>query len=106
MRSLAGRLARTVVPPVQQAASPTMPLVTLLVVLLALAAATATATTPPDAGDHDGAVDLPACDSSELLAASPAADVLDEALRALALTHDDLSFRTDYADHPDSFRIT
>ncbi len=97
--------ARQVVPPARPTASPAAALVTLLVVSLALAAATAAASGPAGVGDHDGAVDLPACDSSELLAASPAAGVLDEALRALALTHDDLSFRTDYADQPDSFRI-
>ncbi len=96
---------RQVVPPARPTASPAAALVTLLVVSLALAAATAAASGPAGVGDHDGAVDLPACDSSELLAASPAAGVLDEALRALALTHDDLSFRTDYADQPDSFRI-
>ena len=32
-------------------------------------------------------------------------DLLDDALRAMAMTRADLSFRTDYADHPDSFRI-
>jgi len=40
--------------------------------------------------------------------ASPAgaAALIDDALRAVALERDDLSFRTDYADHPDSFRLT
>ncbi|MCD4690123.1 hypothetical protein K8S17_01535, partial [bacterium] len=33
-------------------------------------------------------------------------DVLDEALAAIAMTRDDLHFRTDYADAPDSFRLT
>jgi hypothetical protein len=33
------------------------------------------------------------------------ADILDDALSAIAMTRDDLHFRTDYADHPDSFRI-
>lgn len=40
--------------------------------------------------------------------AAPAGSVdglLDDALRAIAMTRADLSFRTDYADHPDSFRI-
>jgi hypothetical protein len=32
-------------------------------------------------------------------------DLMDDALRAIAMTRADLSFRTDYADHPDSFRI-
>jgi hypothetical protein len=32
-------------------------------------------------------------------------DALDDALRAIAMTKADLSFRTDYADHPDSFRL-
>lgn len=39
------------------------------------------------------------------LADSPFADALDDALISMALTRDDLSFRTDYADSPDSFRI-
>ncbi len=92
-------------PPARQAASPAVPLLTLLTLVLALAAATATASGPSGAGDHGSAADPPARDSSELLAASPSAGVMKEALRALALTHDDLSFRTDYADQPDSFRI-
>jgi len=86
-------------------AGPTAPLLTLLTLALALAAATAMASGPSDAGDQGSADYLPARDSSELLAASPSADMMDEALRALALTRDDLSFRTDYADQPDSFRI-
>ena len=38
-------------------------------------------------------------------AADPADVLLDDALRAMAMTRADLSFRTDYADRPDSFRI-
>lgn len=38
-------------------------------------------------------------------AVTGAAALLDDALRTIILTRDDLSFRTDYADHPDSFRI-
>ena len=34
-----------------------------------------------------------------------AAGLIADALRAVALDRDDLSFRTDYADHPDSFRL-
>jgi hypothetical protein len=80
-------------------------LLTLLMLAVALAAATATASESPDAGNHGSAEYLPMRDSSKLLAASPSAGVMEEALRALALTRDDLSFRTDYADQPDSFRI-
>jgi hypothetical protein len=40
------------------------------------------------------------------MAGSAARGALDEALRAIAMTKEDLSFRTDYADDPDSFRIT
>lgn len=39
------------------------------------------------------------------LARSPFVDALDQALTSIALTRADLSFRTDYADSPDSFRI-
>ncbi len=39
-------------------------------------------------------------------AAETVADVLDDALSAIALTRDDLHFRTDYADAPDSFRLS
>ena len=98
MRSLA-------TPPPRTAASPAAPWAKFLTVFLALAVATATASRPSGAADHEGAANLLARDSSELLAASPSAGALDGALRALALTHDDLSFRTDYADQPDSFRI-
>jgi hypothetical protein len=38
-------------------------------------------------------------------AADPTDALLDDALRAIAMTRADLSFRTDYADQPDSFRI-
>jgi hypothetical protein len=34
-----------------------------------------------------------------------ASALIDDALRALALERGDLGFRTDYADHPDSFRL-
>jgi len=47
------------------------------------------------------------------LAAAPAVatagtveDAFNDALTAIALTRDDLHFRTDYADEPDSFRLT
>ncbi len=33
-------------------------------------------------------------------------EILDDALAAIVLTRDDLHFRTDYADRPDSFRIS
>lgn len=38
-------------------------------------------------------------------AAGADSELLDDALSAIIMTRDDLSFRTDYADHPDSFRI-
>ncbi len=38
--------------------------------------------------------------------APPTQEVLDDALKAIALTRDDLRFRTDYADAPDSFRVS
>jgi hypothetical protein len=38
-------------------------------------------------------------------AAASTDPLLNDALRAIAMTRADLSFRTDYADHPDSFRI-
>ena len=99
MRSLAGLPARQVAPHVRQAASR----LTLLAVILTLAAATAAGQT--GAGDLVSAELLTAHGSSGLLETSPSVGVLEEALRALALTRDDLSFRTDYADQPDSFRI-
>ncbi len=37
---------------------------------------------------------------------TPCHEMLDDALAAIALTREDLHFRTDYADHPDSFRIS
>jgi len=56
-------------------------------------------------GGLKDAAGLPAYSASDAVAESPAGGVLDDALRALALTRRDLSFRTDYADQPDSFRI-
>ncbi len=38
--------------------------------------------------------------------AAPASTLLDEALQAILMTRDDLTFRTDYADSPDSFRTS
>ncbi len=38
--------------------------------------------------------------------AGTVADAFNDALTAIALTRDDLHFRTDYADEPDSFRLT
>jgi len=59
----------------------------------------------PTEGGHDGAVDVRARGALGSIETSPSLEALDDALRALALTRDDLSFRTDYADQPDSFRI-
>ena len=71
--------------------------------LVALAVIAGPATGQMVPGEHDGGK-LTTFYASEALAVSPATGALDEALRALALTRDDLSFRTDYADQPDSFR--
>ncbi|MBD3367000.1 MAG: hypothetical protein GF405_02350 [Candidatus Eisenbacteria bacterium] len=38
--------------------------------------------------------------------AGGASSLVDDALAAIALDESDLSFRTDYAEHPDSFRLT
>lgn len=47
-----------------------------------------------------------ACVPSISLAVETVAEALDGALTAIALTRDDLHFRSDYADAPDSFRLT
>jgi hypothetical protein len=66
--------------------------------LLVAAVTAATCQTPP------GSTPTPV--AAGLLEASPARALLGSALRAIAITEEDLSFRTDYADEPDSFRIT
>lgn len=62
-----------------------MRLLLSVVVAVGLAAGPVAADSPAVAGSADG--------------------LMDDALRAIAMTSADLSFRTDYADHPDSFRI-
>ncbi|MFH1864366.1 MAG: hypothetical protein ABIK85_00655 [Candidatus Eisenbacteria bacterium] len=84
---------------------PATRLVTLLTTLVAFATLTVPAAAQADAGEHEGAADLILFRASDAVAASPAVGALDEALKALALARDDLSFRTDYADQPDSFRL-
>ena len=48
----------------------------------------------------------PRWETPEALSNSPAGTVMDDALAAVAMTRDDLSFRTDYADELDAFRLT
>ncbi|MFH1688637.1 MAG: hypothetical protein ABIE42_00185 [Candidatus Eisenbacteria bacterium] len=91
-----------------EALSKTFPaarLVALLAALVALAILAVPAAAQSDVDEHEGAADLTVFRASDAVAASPAGGALDEALKALALSRDDLSFRTDYADQPDSFRI-
>jgi hypothetical protein len=78
---------------------------------LALAAALSlTLTAVPAAAQvaniHDGAVDIRSQDALGAVERSVSLEALDQALAGLALSRDDLSFRTDYADHPDSFRLS
>lgn len=73
-------------------------LLTLVVLSGPAAAQTGAGAAAPSAGGPESALSL--------LAESPAAGTLNEALRGIALTRDDLSFRTDYADHVDSFRLS
>jgi len=52
------------------------------------------------------AIALALCAPVGASAADTVAAALDDALEAIALTRDDLRFRTDYAEAPDSFRLT
>jgi hypothetical protein len=74
---------------------------------LVAAAAVAATLAAPATGSAEGSEigGEPGVSAAAAVSESPAREALAEALRALALTRDDLSFRTDYADHPDSFRI-
>ena len=49
--------------------------------------------------------DSPAPPALTKLEESPSVRIMNDALASIALTRDDLSFRTDYADAPDSFRL-
>ncbi|MFH1502576.1 MAG: hypothetical protein ABIG03_05985 [Candidatus Eisenbacteria bacterium] len=76
--------------------------VTSAVVVLAAAALLAAAPVTAPAADGTAPVPAPAAEEP---APGGGLALLDDALSAIAMTRDDLSFRTDYADHPDSFRI-
>ncbi len=70
---------------------------TALVVSLAVLAGSAPAL-GEDAGPLSSSIDDPSRPPRSC-------ELLDDALAAIIMTRGDLSFRTDYADHPDSFRI-
>ncbi len=86
-------------------ALPATRLAVLMITLVAYATLAVPSAAQFAAAGDEGAADLILFRASEALAASPAVGALDEALKALALSRADLSFRTDYADQPDSFRI-
>lgn len=77
----------------------------VLTALALLAVLAVPASAQSGAGGSEGGSTLSAFRASDAVGTSPAVRALDEALTAMALTREDLSFRTDYADQPDSFRI-
>jgi len=74
---------------------------------LLLALVAAAVLSAPAAGQmQEVAPQAPPAYGEDLVSAERARVLLDDALRSIIMTRADLSFRTDYADEPDSFRLT